>query len=77
MDISWFRERVKDVPKYRNSDRWRIKVDQMPSNQVIAIYHKFLESGMYRTEKKAKEPKVVYTQLSLFDIYPDVMKGVK
>lgn len=77
MDISWMRERVKDVPKYRNSDKWRLKVDKMCDNQVIAIYHNFLTRGMYRTEKKRKEPKIVYTQLTLFDIYPEIMKGVK
>lgn len=71
MDISWMRDRVKNVPKYANSDSWRLKVDKMSDNQVIAIYHNFLERNMYRSKKK---PKVTYEQLTLYDIFPEVMR---
>ncbi|MDF2800176.1 MAG: hypothetical protein K0S61_79 [Anaerocolumna sp.] len=41
MSIILMREAVKNVYP---GDKWRNKVRNMSDNQVIAIYHKFLES---------------------------------
>ena len=72
MDMEWIRDEVKNVPKYRNSISWGLKVDKMKDNQVFAIHQNFLKKGMYNQ----KTPKQKYEQLTLFDLYPNVMKGV-
>lgn len=35
------------TPRYRNSKSWQARVKKMPANQVLAIYNKFLSSGMF------------------------------
>lgn len=50
--------------------RWIERVRQMPANQVIAIYHKFLAQGKFdvtlrKGKTKKSEPK--YRQMTIFD----------
>lgn len=73
MDISWIREKVKNVPRYKGQITWINKVDNMPDIQVYAIHMNFIKSGMY-DEKIGKEES---EQLTLFDIFPEAMKGEK
>ena len=46
MDVTWYRNKVANVPKYR-SPKWQDKVNRMPDRQVIALYHKFKEDGLF------------------------------
>lgn len=73
MDMIWIRDAVKNVPKYRNTVSWGLKVDKMEDDQVYAIHQNFLDRGMY----EQKVPRQRYEQLTLFDLYPNAMKGVK
>lgn len=75
MDICEMRERLKNCPKYA-SDNWSLKVDQMKPRQVYAIYKNFLKKKLFRTGRR-KEPKLVYRQITLFELYPEIMRGEK
>ena len=52
----------REICKAYPSDIWHKRVKKMPDNQIIAIYHKFQQSGKF--EKKEKP---TYQQLK-FDI---------
>lgn len=69
MDIEWMREHIKNVPRYGNSPKWHMRCNNMSTAQVVAVYNAFNRKGMFQEKK----PKVKYTQISLFDIYPEVM----
>lgn len=70
MDMSWYREKVKNVPRYKDSITWKNKVNNMPDCQVYAIHMTFMKDGLY-DEKIHKNKKD--EQITLFDIYPDLM----
>lgn len=66
-------------------NKWRMRVDRMSDNQVIAIFHSFSRNGLFehpKTGKKEEDPN--FRQMSLFDDfgvkkvypYPKRMKGV-
>lgn len=82
MDIWEMRLRLKECPKYR-SLKWSAKVDSMKPNQVIAVYKSFLQNDMFREKKRKKKRDIFgnkfveFTQPTLFDIFPDVMRGTK
>lgn len=65
--IDSMRKRISEV---YDSWIWRDKVAKMPDKQVMAIYYKMLE-----TNKLKKERKLRNKQLTLFDIFPEVMNG--
>lgn len=71
MDIYWIRERVKNVPRYKGNIKWINKVDKMPDMQVYAIHMNFIEKGLYDEKIKSGNGE----QLTLFDIFPEAMKG--
>lgn len=48
MEIAVARNRIKNAPKYKDSDSWRKKVDNMPDNQILAIYFRFVREGIIR-----------------------------
>lgn len=76
MDISFMRYRIANAPKYANTVKWRNKVENMPDNQVIAIYYKFVKMGLFEPQKGIRKPQ--YTQITLYDIFPEVMSnGIK
>lgn len=52
----------REICKAYPNDIWHKRVKKMPDNQIIAIYHKFQQSGKF--EKKEKP---TYKQLK-FDI---------
>lgn len=64
MDISWYRKRLMECPKYA-SVSWSYKVSRMPDSQVFAVYHKFMEKGYF--DKRKKEKKEEYRQMTIFD----------
>lgn len=54
-------------------DRWKVKCNAMPDNQVIAIYNHFLRDGVFEKLRVARkkvqaQPKELndYRQLDLF-----------
>ena len=66
-------------------NKWRIRVDRMSDNQVIAIFHSFSRNGYFehpKTGRKQEDPN--FKQMNLFDDfgvekvypYPKGMKGV-
>ena len=57
MDVTWYRNKVANVPKYR-SPKWQDKVQRMPDNQVIALYYKFKKDGLF--DKRRKEDDRIY-----------------
>lgn len=69
--IQYMRSAISDVYASR---KWREEVNLMPDSQVIAVYHSFLERGVFdkgppkKTQPK-KEP--TYKQLS----FDDILKG--
>lgn len=42
--------------------RWKIKVQNMPDDQVIAVYYSFLAKGKFDQKPAAKEPKTYVTE---------------
>lgn len=64
MDISWYRKRLSECPKY-DSPTWRYKVSRMSDSQVFAVYHKFMEKGYFNKPKKEKKEE--YRQMTIFD----------
>lgn len=62
MLISEMRRKVKNV--YGNST-WDRKVDNMPDNQVIAIFYNMQEKGMFRKTKKQDK----YHQIDLYECF--------
>lgn len=73
MNTSFMRHRIATAPKYANSVKWRNKVESMPDNQVIAIYHKFAKMGLFEPQKRKRAPQ--YTQITLYDLFPEVMSN--
>lgn len=63
MLVSEMRRKVKDV--YGNST-WDRKVDNMPDNQVIAIFYSMKESGKLKNKKRKKSS---YHQIDLFECF--------
>lgn len=72
MDMAWIREQVKNVPRYKGQPTWIDKVNRMPDMQVYAIHMNFKNTGMYNEKIQRNEES---EQLTLFDIYPEAMKG--
>lgn len=80
MDISWYRKRLMECPKY-TSVSWSYKVSRMSDSQVFAVYHKFMEKGYFDKpktvcqkfketgyfDKRKKEKKEEYRQMTIFD----------
>lgn len=58
--------------RYKGSEKWKKRVDKMPSWQVMAVYYRMLHSGEFN--KKIEEPveKPSYTQPTLFDFGMEV-----
>lgn len=48
--------------------RWKNRCKAMNVNQVIAIYHKFLNDGKFKRTKEQKKKEKEYYQLTLWDI---------
>lgn len=67
-DITWYRNKVANVPKYR-SVSWQAKVMAMKPRQVIAIYKQFKKDGLFDKNWKPKEKKEdsKYYQMTIFD----------
>ena len=64
MTIAGMREAL--INRYPNSNRWRIRVQNMQSNQVYAIYHSMIiERKPKHIEKPKKNDPV---QLTIWDI---------
>ena len=40
------------VIKVYTSEKWRQRVKEMPENQIIALYYKFLNAGKIQGEKR-------------------------
>ena len=57
-------------------ERWKAKVACMYDDQVIAVYHSFLERGVFNKPKNQpvdeKAPDIV-KQLSIFDFVEDIV----
>lgn len=51
MTVSQMRARIAEV--YAGK-AWRLKVDNMPEYQVIAVYHSFKESGKFEKKTQTK-----------------------
>ena len=64
MSIEQMRSRISKV---YDSFRWRNRVTKMPDNQVIAIYHKFKESGKFDKPDR-RLPGERYHQMTLFEL---------
>lgn len=43
--IEIMRDALKNHTKYRNSSKWINRVNQMPDNQVIAVYMRMKRAG--------------------------------
>ena len=55
-----------EIAKVYNAPRWIARVQAMPDNQVIAIYHKFLKVGKFDKPRHLRK-KEEYEQLTIFD----------
>lgn len=70
MDISWYRDKIMHVPKY-SSPSWHAKVNKMSNRQIMAIYHKFKERGLFDKRKTKKSPDekndISFYQMTIFD----------
>ena len=54
-----------------NTESWKNKVEDMPDDQVIAIYYNFLKRGKFSPAPKKEEPVCTvetYEQLSFLDL---------
>ena len=82
------RYRVMHVKPY-DSLKWHEKVNRMPDNQVYAIDRKFAEMGLYEPQKAIRNPITGvyerkeywglpgYSQISLYELFPEVMNEQK
>lgn len=68
----------KAVMDLYSSAKWKGRVLQMPANQIIAIYHRSEESGLFdkrneskKLAKKMKKENERYVQLTIFDYLED------
>lgn len=59
-----------EILKVYDTESWRIKVNKMYDDQVIAIYYDFMQRGILGKVLKKERPTVCseYEQLSLFDL---------
>ncbi len=74
MKMNDIRYRVMHAKPYDNV-KWHEKVTRMPDVQVFAIDRVFAKRGLYEPQKGTVGPQ--YEQLSLFDIFPEVMNEQK
>lgn len=44
VSVDEMREAIKNAPRYRYSQQWHQRVNNMPDKQVIAIYFRMLRS---------------------------------
>lgn len=52
--------------------KWRLKLQQMPDRQIVAIYKNMESRGNLKKHSKKKEPGVTkVTQLTIFDFMED------
>ncbi len=55
-----------------SSPKWRLRLQQMPDRQIVAIYKNMESRGNLRKHPKKKEPGVTKaTQLTIFDFMED------
>ena len=72
--VQYMRSAISDVYASR---RWREEVNLMPDSQVIAVYHSFIERGVFERGIAKKKPQPApkqeptYKQLS----FDDILKG--
>ena len=45
MTVGEMRIAIKNAPKYKDSDTWKYKVDNMHDNQVMAVYFRLKKAG--------------------------------
>lgn len=64
MKVTDMRMKIKDVYP---GPTWSIRVDGMNDNQVIAIYHTFLENNMFEKVKKARKLKAEGHQITIWE----------
>lgn len=64
MTVESMRAKISEV---YDGDRWHRRVQLMPDNQVIAIYHTMLNRGQFRPKRKRKDGEVRYHQISMFE----------
>ena len=52
-----------------SSHNWKLKVQRMTTDQIIAIYYRFLKENKFVTEKPVtiKEPEVQIHQMTLYE----------
>lgn len=57
-----------EIAKVYPGTKWESKVESMSDKQVIAIYHSFLNTGMFKKNRTTREPKAAeYGQISIDD----------
>lgn len=57
------------ISKVYEGKKWKDRVRVMRADQVIAIYHTFLQRGKFNIVKRENEqPQGNYIQLTLFDL---------
>ncbi len=78
VSVAYARDMVANNSRYKDSEKWKKKVDSMPSWQIMAIYYRMLHSGEFDTEKRPKEEpgSKEYVQLTLFDFGLEVENGL-
>lgn len=66
VSVAYARDMIINHSRYKDSNKWKKRVDAMPSWQVMAIYYRMLNKGEF--DKKIEEPvKESYTQPTLFE----------
>lgn len=48
--------------------RWKNRVQFMPDNQVVAVYHSLKKSGKLEPKKKDKGPKDIFHQITIWEV---------
>lgn len=69
-NIAQMREYISKHPRYKNSMAWRDRCQRMPSNQVVAIYNKFLQQNYTKIERDMQAEKSkpeTYHQMDMFE----------
>ncbi len=76
MTIDQMRNYISQHPKYKNSPKWKARVMNMPTPQVVAIYKQFQKADYKKIarEIKAQEKENQnYHQMDMFEY----MEGMK